>query len=105
MRTALFISMFLLAMGAYAQTTIRGNVSDENGVPVPGANIVIVGTTVGATADFDGNFVLETSEEPPFEIRVTSVGYSQTTVSVTSNNQPLSIVLKESQTFLDEVVV
>jgi outer membrane receptor protein involved in Fe transport len=105
MRTALLISMLLLAMGAYAQTTVRGNVSDESGTPVPGANIVIVGTTVGATADFDGNFVLETSQNPPFDIRVTSVGYSDATVAVTSNNQTLSITLAESQTFLDEVVV
>lgn len=105
MRTALFISLLLLATGAYAQTTVRGNVSDEGGTPVPGANIVIVGTTVGATADFDGNFVLETTQNPPFDIRVTSVGYTSATVAVTSNNQTLSITLAESQTFLDEVVV
>ncbi len=97
--------MFLWAVGAQAQTIVRGNVSDENGVPVPAANVVIVGTTTGTTADFDGNFVLETSEEPPFELRITSVGYTTATVSVSGNNQNLTITLAEAQTFLDEVVI
>ena len=105
MRTALLLSMLLLAMGAYAQTTVRGNVSDENGTPIPAANVVIVGTSEGTTADFDGNFVLETSEVPPFELRVTAIGYSTTTVQVATNNQTLSITMSEAQTFLDEVVV
>jgi len=105
MRTALLLSMLLLAMGAYAQTTVRGNVSDENGTPIPAANVVIVGTSEGTTADFDGNFVLETSEVPPFELRVTAIGYSTTTVQVATNNQTLSITMSEAQTFLEEVVV
>ncbi|MDM9631313.1 TonB-dependent receptor [Robiginitalea aurantiaca] len=105
MRTGLFLLMFLLAVGAYAQTTVRGNVSDENGVPVPAANVVIVGTTVGTTSDFDGNFVLETSEVPPFELQITSVGYSSTNITITANNQNVSITLSESQTYLDEVVI
>ncbi len=97
--------MLLVGIGGYAQTTVRGTVSDQSGNPVPGANVVIVGTTVGTTADFDGNFTLETAEQPPFDLRVTSVGYSSATVSVTSNNQTLSITLAEAQTFLDEVVI
>jgi outer membrane receptor protein involved in Fe transport len=106
MRTAFFLlSMLLVGIGGYAQTTVRGTVSDQSGNPVPGANVVIVGTTVGTTADFDGNFTLETAEQPPFDLRVTSVGYSSATVSVTSNNQTLSITLAEAQTFLDEVVI
>jgi len=105
MRTGLLLAMLLFAVGAYAQTTVRGNVSDENGIPVPAANVVIVGTMTGTTADFDGNFVLETSEVPPFELRITSVGYSATTVSVSSNNENLSITLAEAQTYLDEVVI
>ena len=105
MRTAFLLSMLLMAMGAYAQTTVRGNVSDENGTPIPAANVVIVGTSEGTTADFDGNFVLETSEVPPFELRVTAIGYSTTTVQVATNNQTLSITMSEAQTFLEEVVV
>ncbi|MFZ9003577.1 MAG: TonB-dependent receptor [Robiginitalea sp.] len=105
MRTALLLSMLLIAMGAYAQTTVRGNVSDDSGNPIPAANVVVVGTTAGTTADFDGNFVLQTSATPPFELRISAIGYSTSTVEVTSNNQTLSITLSEAQTFLEEVVV
>ncbi|WP_088340719.1 TonB-dependent receptor [Robiginitalea sediminis] len=105
MRSLLLSMMLLLGAGAFAQTTISGTVTDANGEPVPGANIVIVGKAVGATADFDGNFTLETSETPPFQLRVTSIGYAETLVEVASSGQSFSIVLNEAQTFLDEVVI
>jgi len=72
---------------------------------VPGANIIISGKAIGTTTDFDGNFTLETEEEPPFQLQITSIGYSDATAEVTSNNQTLSITLNEAQTFLDEVVI
>lgn len=99
------IPMFLIGMGSFAQTMISGTVTDANGEPIPGANVVIAGKAIGASTDFDGNFVLETSEVPPFQLKITSVGYSEATAQVTSNNQKLSITLSEAQTFLDEVVI
>ncbi|NAS12600.1 TonB-dependent receptor [Poritiphilus flavus] len=105
MRKIFLLAFILFGIGAYGQTVVNGNVSDANGEPVPGANIVIVGKAIGTTTDFDGNFVLETSEVPPFQLRVTSIGYSETTADVTENNQTLSITLTETQTFLDEVVI
>ncbi len=83
----------------------REQLNDDNGEPVPGANIVIIGTTTGTVADFDGNFVLGTTQNPPFVIRITSIGYSEATAQVTSNNQTLAIILQESSTMLDEIVV
>lgn len=105
MRTLLLISALLLSAGSFAQTVVSGTVSDTNGEPVPGANVVIVGKTIGTSTDFDGNFVLETTEVPPFQLKVTSVGYTETTVAVSSANQTLAITLSEAQTFLDEVVI
>ncbi|WP_297764414.1 TonB-dependent receptor [uncultured Muriicola sp.] len=105
MRTLLFLCFLLIGIGSFAQTTIQGTVNDNNGVPVPGANIIIIGTTTGTVADFDGNFVLGTTQTPPFVIRITSIGYSEATAQVTSNNQTLTIVLQESSTILDEIVV
>lgn len=92
-------------MGSYAQTVIKGKVSDENASPIPGANIVITGKSIGTVADFDGNFVLETTENPPFELKITSLGYTEASVSVTKNNQTIAVTLNESHTFLDEVVL
>lgn len=97
--------MLLLGLIATAQTTLSGSVVDENGSPVPGANVVIVGKAVGTVTDFDGNFVLETSEQPPFDVRVTSIGYAAYDTNVTSANQELNITLSEAQTQLDEIVI
>ena len=105
MRTFFLFSMLLLGMGAYAQTVVSGTVTDTNGEPVPGANIVIVGKAIGTTTDFDGNFSLETSEMPPFDLRITSIGYTEGSARVESSGQTLAITLSEAQTFLDEVVI
>jgi outer membrane receptor protein involved in Fe transport len=105
MRAILFIALMAIGTFGFSQTNINGNVVDQNNEPIPGANIVIVGTTIGTITDFDGNFNLATSEVPPFKIEISSIGYSSSTETVTGNNQTLTISLNESQTFLDEVVI
>ncbi len=105
MRAILFLALILSGALGFSQTTINGNVVDQNNEPIPGANIVIVGKAIGATADFDGNFVLSTSEVPPFKINISSIGYADAVENVTSNNQTFTVVLEETQTFLDEVVI
>ena len=95
----------MFALISYGQTTVNGNVVDENGNPVPSANIIVIGKAEGAVADFDGNFTLETTETPPFQLRVTSLGYSDAIANVTANNQSLTIVLNEVSTILDEIVI
>jgi len=105
MRKILFLSFLFIGLGSYAQTIVKGSVTDQDANPVPGANIVIKGKAIGTVTDFDGNFVLETSEVPPFQLNVTSLGYTEATSSITTNNQTISIVINEAQTFLDEVVL
>jgi len=105
MRTILFLSLLLLGTFGYAQTTIKGNVVDQNNEPVPGANVIIVGKAEGAVSDFDGNFTLQTSETPPFRLKITSIGYTDETENITSNNQTVTIVLSEASTILDEIVI
>jgi len=105
MRTLLLISLLLFGAIGFAQTTVTGKVVDENNEPVPGANIVIVGKAEGTVADFDGNFTLNTDSTPPFQLKFTSIGYSDSTADVTQNNQVLNITISSAQTFLDEVVI
>ena len=105
MRTILFLSLLMLGTFGYAQTTIKGNVVDQNNEPVPGANVLIVGKAIGAISDFDGNFTLQTSETPPFQLKITSIGYTDETENITSNNQTVTIVLSEASTILDEIVI
>ncbi len=105
MRKLIPLALLLFAFQGFSQTTISGKVVDQNNEPIPGANVVIVGKAIGTTADFDGLFNLETTEVPPFQLIITSVGYSEATENVTENNQTFTIVLNEAQTFLDEVVI
>lgn len=88
----------------WAQTQVSGTVTDSDGQPLPGANIVLDGTT-GAVSDFDGNFSLSTDQQPPFSLTVSSVGFESATVEVTSVTGTLTIQLSEGSTQLDEIVV
>ena len=57
-----------------AQTTVTGTVTDEaSGQPIPGANIKVVGKSLGTSADFDGKFTLDVSQNPPFVIEINPV--------------------------------
>lgn len=97
----LFLSIFLSAMSANAQATVKGTVVDETGEPLIGASVVVPGTTVGTTTDLDGNFALAVAQGK--KIRVTYVGYVSQEVTVKGDD--LKIVLKEDNELLDEVVV
>ena len=105
MRTILSIALLLFAFVGFSQTSVSGKVVDQNNEPIPGANVVISGKAIGTTTDFDGLFNLETSEAPPFQLRITSIGYSEATEEITTNNQNVTIVITEAETFLDEVVI
>ena len=67
-----------------------------------GASVVVKGTTKGTTTDFDGNFTLEVPAKAT--LSVSFIGYHTQNVAVGTQNQ-LTIVLKEEQEQLDEVVV
>jgi len=105
MRTVLLFSLFLMGIAGHAQTTINGTVKDQNGEPVAGANVVIIGKAIGTVTDFNGNFILQTAEVPPFQIRITSIGYTDFIADVVSAEQTVQAILQESQTMLDEIVI
>ncbi len=104
MKTLLKIMMLFCCATTFAQTTVKGTVTDNSGQPLPGANIIIDGTTTGTISDFDGNYTLTYNQAPPFKITVSSVGFESQTQEVTTNPQTLDFVLVEG-TSLDEVVI
>ncbi|WP_197505837.1 TonB-dependent receptor [Urechidicola croceus] len=107
MRKTLCALILMMSSAALiAQTSITGTVTDEqSGQPIPGANIKVLGKALGTSADFDGNFILEVSENPPFTLEISIIGYSSTTVDITNNNQVVNVSLTETATSLDEVVI
>ena len=89
-----------------AQTTVNGTVKDsKTGETLPGANIKIENKAVGTTTDFDGIFVLEVADKPPFTLEISVLGYKMKKVEVTENNQTVDVTLTENETSLDEIVV
>ncbi|TNJ47033.1 TonB-dependent receptor [Tamlana fucoidanivorans] len=94
--------MFMSFHHANAQQTINGTVVDEAGVGIPGANVIVKGTTTGSVTDFDGNFSISASASDVLEISF--IGY--VTQSITVGNQTkINVTLIEDAAELDEVVV
>ena len=99
-----FMAVMLLG-NVYSQSQVSGSVSDsDNMTGIPGVNVVIEGTSVGTVTDFDGNFVLNSNQSPPFNLVISYVGYSAQTVSVTSSDQDISVSLSAGHN-LEEVVI
>ncbi len=94
------ILMTFFSLSIYAQQ-FSGNVTDENGIPLPGASVIVQGTNSGVVTDFDGNFSIETSIGETLVISF--VGYASQSIMVNSNSS-LSIQLTPD-VLLDEVVV
>ena len=79
-----FLLVCLLAVQvAVAQQTVSGSVTDESGIPLPGATVIEKGTRNGTASDFDGNYSI--SVGPNAVLEFSFVGYQ--TVEVTVGNQ------------------
>ncbi len=102
-RGALILVFFLIPVVAISQGMVQGTITDNNGLPVPGANIVVKGTTNGTTSDFDGIYEISI-DDFPCTLVFSSLGYSTKEVQV-SNASTLDVILEESVMGLDEVVV
>ena len=105
MKNILPLLLVFLCSISYSQTAISGKVVDDSGQPLPGANIIVIGTSTGTVTDFDGGFVLTVNDNAEFSIQASMVGFESVTVDVTENNQVINFVLKEGTTSLDEIVI
>jgi outer membrane receptor protein involved in Fe transport len=106
MRKLVFTMLLMWSFTTWAQTTITGTITDSTtGEPIPGASVRIVGKELGTTADFDGMFTLKVSENPPFTLECSSIGYQSETAQISSAEHKVDFKLQESAETLDEVVV
>lgn len=100
----IFILLFSLPLlGISQEKTIQGTVvTQEDGMPLIGATIVVKGTTTGTSTDFDGNYIITTNTG---DVLVFSyVGYQTVEISVENQSQ-IDIALKQDANVLDEIVV
>ena len=94
------LSVFAFALSAVAFAQVGGTVSDDQNNPLPGASVVIKGTTTGATTDFDGAFSIDAKQGDVLVISF--VGFE--TQEVTYDGSELAVSMQEGLS-LDEVLV
>jgi iron complex outermembrane recepter protein len=100
-----FSLVFVMALQASAQS-LSGTVTDaDTKEPLFGTSVVIEGTAVGATTDFDGKFKFTVDRQPPFKVIVSYIGYKKTEVTVTSLGTPLVVALETDRVMLKGVEI
>ena len=98
----LTLLLALVVQISFAQNqNVSGTVSDENGLPLPGATVVIEGTTTGVSTDFDGNYSIQANQGDV--LLFSYVGYSTQSQAVGASNT--INVSMEQDNALEEVVV
>ncbi|MFV8281459.1 SusC/RagA family TonB-linked outer membrane protein [Christiangramia marina] len=102
-KSTLFL-LFMLPMSFFAQNTVSGNVTETaTGLPVPGVNVIVQGTSNGTTTDFDGNYTISNVSNE--DVLVFSfLGFVTQQVPF-EGQSTIDITLDEDSATLDEVVL
>lgn len=85
------------------QNIVYGVITDGAGMPLPGVNVIIVGTTKGTQTDFDGNFSIEAKVGDTLQFSFLGMETQNVVVGTITNN--INIVLLESNNTLDQIIV
>lgn len=107
MKQKLSFLSFLLVLFSMAnlkgqENFITGKVTDSNGLPLPGVNVVVVGTSNGTQTDFDGDYSISVEEGQV--LLFSYIGQKDVRRTVTSDNV-INIQMEEDAQALEEVVV
>ena len=98
----LFLALITTALLNAQNSEVNGSVSGVDGLSIPGANVLIQGSSTGTTTDFDGNFSI--SVKSGDVLIVSYIGFLTQSITI-SNQTSLTIVLQSDTSELDEVVV
>ena len=98
----MFFAAFMLTASVIYAQTVTGKVSDESG-PLPGASIVVKGTSNGVDSDFDGNFTLNDVSSDAVLV-ISFIGYVSQEINV-GGQSSINVTLEVDSAQLDEVVV
>ncbi len=87
--------------------SIKGRVITGDARPVIGANVIIVGTTLGAAADEKGNFEINNVSFGNYNLQISAVGYAKKFIQFdfTASTKPLTIILNETTIETQQIVV
>lgn len=103
-KNLLMVVVLCTSATIFAQTKLTGKVVDETSQPLPGASIVVKGSSTGVSTDFDGNFTLETSISNG-TIVVSFVGYEAKNLTFNGSKNFGSIALNPSAESLEEIII
>ncbi len=103
-KNLLFVAVLFISASVLGQAKITGEVVDETNQPLPGASIVVKGTTNGTSTDFDGKFTLQT-EANSGTIVISFIGFQSKEVSFSSSNGKLGTIQLQEDDSLDEIIL
>ncbi|RKN77852.1 SusC/RagA family TonB-linked outer membrane protein [Ulvibacterium marinum] len=92
----------LICLSAISAQTVTGTVTDSSG-PLPGASVVVQGTTNGTQTDFDGNYSLDNVDGSAI-LSISYIGYATQEIAV-NGQSVINVTLAEDASQLEEVVV
>ncbi|MEQ8360129.1 MAG: TonB-dependent receptor [Cytophagales bacterium] len=96
-----------LAGSGFAQSKIKGTVSDENGEPFPGVTVVIEGTTQGGVSSIDGNYEINTDLMGEYNLVLSFIGYKRIVepIQLSSGEVTKDFQMQLDMIGLDEVII
>ena len=104
-KNLLFVALFFITATILGQTKITGTIVDETNQPLPGASVLVKGTSNGTSTDFNGKFTLDAVSNSGV-IVVSFIGYYSKQISFSSAKTNLGTInLNKDENSLDEVVI
>jgi TonB-dependent starch-binding outer membrane protein SusC len=102
---AILLLMFLSAV-TFAQNarTVTGTVTDKRGMALPGANVIVQGTTTGVQADISGNYKITVENPSAATLEFSFIGYIAQKILL-GEQTTINVQLEEEAIGLDEVIV
>ena len=103
-KIAIITIVLVCTQVVYSQTkTVTGSVVDDDGAPLPGVSVLVLGTSTGTSTDFDGNYSIENADADS-QLVFSFVGMTDQTISVGSQSE-INVSMQASAEALDEVIV
>jgi iron complex outermembrane receptor protein len=105
----IILLLLLYSIKIFSQTSsIKGKVISDKAQPVIGANIILVGTNIGAAANEKGVFEIKNAQYGFYDLEISAIGYEKRKISnflVNESTKPLTVVLKEIAIETEQVIV
>ena len=99
-RIAVLTTLFMLALvsTSLGQITLKGRVIDaKSGKALIGANVRLIGTSIGIATNNKGEFILEKVPEGAYTLRASYSGYEVSSMNIISSKSDIHILLREKQ--------